>query len=147
MAPRVQFYHNTPDSLALARELVAKAHAGGRRVAVRVADADSLRKLDQMLWTAEPLSFIPHVALDHALAAETPVVIGVAGAESGQWPHADLLFNLAADIPPGHDRFRVLVEIIGQHEAEKQPARARWTEYRRAGLELQAFDAERRIAL
>lgn len=147
MAPRVQFYHNTSDPLALTRELVAKAHAGGRRVAVRVADADSLRQLDRLLWSAEPLSFVPHVALDHPLAGETPVVIGVAGADTGQWPHTDLLFNLATDIPPGHARFRVLVEIVGQHDTDRLPARARWAEYRREGLELQAFDAERRTAL
>ena len=34
MAPRVQFYHNTADRLALAHELVAGAYARGRKVAL-----------------------------------------------------------------------------------------------------------------
>ena len=87
MAPRVQFYHNTPDRLALTRELVAGAHQRGRRIAIRCADPAQLKRLDQSLWTAEPLSFVPHVAIDSALAAETPVVLAAEilrrGTESG----------------------------------------------------------------
>lgn len=146
MAPRIQFYHNTPDRLALARELLARAQAGGRRAAVRMPDAASARALDKLLWTQEPLAFIPHVMSDSPLAAETPIVIAVAGADAA-WPHTDMLFNLAADTPPGLEAFRLLVEIVGQSEAEKLPARARWTAYKQHGLELKAFDAERRVAL
>ena len=57
MAPRVQFYHNTPDRLALTRELVSSAHERGRKVAICCADAAQLKRLDQLLWTGEPLSF------------------------------------------------------------------------------------------
>ena len=113
MAPRVQFYHNTPDRLALTRELVANAHQRGRRIAIRCADAAQLKRLDQSLWTAEPLSFIPHVAIGSALAAETPVVLAAAGNDA-HWPHTDLLFNLADDLPANHEAFRMLIEIVGQ---------------------------------
>ena len=146
MAPRVQFYHNTPDRLALASELIGRAHAGGRQAIVRLPDAASLRKLDQMLWTQEPLAFIPHVSVDSALAAETPVVLAAAE-HTERWPHEDMLFNLAADMPPGIDGFRLVVEIVGQSEAEKQPARMRWAAYKQQGLTLKAFDAERREAM
>lgn len=143
---KVQFYHNTPDRLALTCELVAKAHAGGRQVAVRAADAEMARRLDLMLWTNEPLTFLPHVPNGSPLAAETPVQIGLPGKDA-QWPHGDLLFNLADDLPPGFDSFRTIVEIVGQHEAEKAPARARWMQYKARELPLKAFDAERRVAL
>ena len=36
-ATRVQFYHNTPDPLAFACEMVARAWGSGRKVAVQVA--------------------------------------------------------------------------------------------------------------
>ena len=49
--------------------------------------------------------------------------------------------------PPAFDRFRLVIEIVGQSEAEKVPARARWSAYRQRGLETKAFDAERRVAL
>lgn len=143
---RVQFYHNTPDRLALTCELVEKAYASGRQVAIRVADAALARRLDQHLWTATPLSFIPHVLTDSPLATETPVVIGAADKEP-EWPHGDLLFNLAEDVPPGYEHFRAVIEIVGQSEAEKRPARARWQHYKAEKVPLKAFDAETRTAL
>lgn len=146
MAPRVQFYHNTPDRLALARELVARAHAGGRKAVVRLPDAAGSRQLDQILWSQEPLEFIPHVGIDSPLAAETPVILATADSRTA-WPHSDMLFNLAADLPPAFEGFRLVVEIVGQSEAEKLPARARWTAYKQHGLALKAFDAERREAM
>lgn len=143
---RVQFYHNAEQPLALACELIGKAYRGGRKVVVRTLDAAAAQRLDHMLWTADPQSFIPHVACTAALAAQTPVTIATAQ-HGGDWPSCDLLFNLAADVPPAFEQFRVLVEIIGQHEHEKLPARQRWTHYKAAGLRLQAFDAMSREAL
>lgn len=146
MAPRVQFYHNTADRLALARELVANALGRGRRVALRCTDAAQLRRLDQFLWTSEPLAFIPHVAAGSALAAETPVVLAAADAPHA-WPHADMLFNLADDPPAEAEDFRMLVEIVGADAAEVHAARVRWRAYRQRGWEMKAFDAETRSAL
>ncbi|ENO86295.1 DNA polymerase III subunit chi [Thauera linaloolentis] len=146
MAPSVRFYHNTPDRLALACELVARAYGSGRKVAVRMPDGASARELERVLWTREPLAFVPHVLRDSELAAETPVVIGD-GASASPWPHADTLFNLAPDLPPDYQTFRIVVEIVGQTEAERLPARARWARYREQGLAPKAFDAERRVAL
>ncbi|NMG15272.1 DNA polymerase III subunit chi [Aromatoleum bremense] len=143
---RVQFYHNAENPLALACELAARAYSGGRRVAVRVPGAAAARELDQLLWSFDPLLFVPHVMADAPLAARTPVVIGDA-TRATAWPHAELLFNLADDIPPDFERFRMLVEIVGQGEAQKLPARARWTHYKQRELPLQAFDAVRREAL
>ena len=143
---RVQFYHNAENPLALACELAARACAGDRKVAMRVADAAAGRELDQLLWTFDPLAFVPHVMAGTALAAETPVVISASGGLL-EWPHDDLLFNLADDVPPGFEQFRTLVEIVGQSEAQKLPARMRWTHYKQGGLPLQAFDAVRREAL
>ncbi len=143
---QVQFYHNAPDRLALARELIARAHASGRRIAARLPDASLARRFDQLLWTSEPLAFIPHVMSNSPLAAQTPVIIGLPGADEA-WPHTDILFNLADDLPAGVERFRVVVEIIGCGEAEKAPARARWMQYKARDLPLKAFDAEHRVAL
>lgn len=146
MPPRVQFYHNAENPLALACELASRAFAGGRKVALRTADAASARQLDQMLWSFEQQAFVPHVMAGSPLAAETPVVIGHAEAPA-EWPHAGILLNLADDVPPGFEHFGRVVEIIGQGEAQKLPARARWTHYKRMGLPLQAFDAIRREAI
>ena len=162
MAPRVQFYHNTPDPLALACELVGRAYGSGRKVVVRMPDDASAQALDRMLWTLDRLTFIPHVLLDSPLVGETPIVIASAAGTSAAgtsatntsaavgepvWPHTDMLFNLAPDLPPAYTDFKLMVEIVGQREADKLPARARWSKYREHGLALKAFDAELRVAL
>lgn len=143
---RVQFYHNTADPLALACEFVARAYRSGRNVALRLPDENTARRADLLLWSFEPLAFVPHVPADSPLAPETPVLLGHAHAEPA-WSHQDILLNLATDLPPGFDAFRRVVEIVGQSEAERMPARARWTEYRRRGLTPEAFDSERREAI
>jgi len=143
---RVQFYHNTEHPLALACELVVRAHARGRKIALRLADADAARRANQLLWTFDPQAFVPHVAVDSPLAGETPVILAEAG-HTAPWPHDDLLFNLAHDVPPGFEDFRLLVEIIGRSEAERLPARERWMHYKKQGHALQAFDSERREAM
>ncbi len=144
--PRVQFYHNTPDRLALACELAARAQAGGRRVAMRVSDAAAAARLDQALWRFDAQSFVPHVMVDSPLAAHTPVLIGRSDAPL-PWPHDDLLFNLAADLPPDFERFRMIIEIVGHSEADKAPGRERYRHYKRCELPIQLFDAERREPL
>ncbi len=143
---RVRFYHNAADPLALACELAARAAADGRKVAVRTTDARAAQRFDAMLWSFDQLAFVPHVRSDSPLAARTPVVIGSAD-HPAPWPHADLLFNLAQDVPGEFDQFRMLVEIVGDDETEKAPARARWMHYKSRSLPLQAFDALRREAM
>lgn len=143
---KIRFYHNTPDKLRLTCELVASAVGGGRKVAVLAGDAVAARQLDQLLWSFEQLAFVPHVMAESPLAAQTPVVIG-RGDQAPHWPHEDLLFNLAGEPPHGFERFRMLVEIVGQDETEKQQARRRWMQYKAAAHPLQAFDAVRREAI
>ncbi|THF61520.1 DNA polymerase III subunit chi [Pseudothauera nasutitermitis] len=143
--PKVQFYHNAADRIGLACELAARAHAGGRRVALRLDDPAEARRLDHLLWSFEQLAFIPHVAADSPLAAETPVVIG--RAQQRDWPHQDVLINLAADLAADFEQFRMVVEIVGQSEADKAPARERFRHYKQRELPIQAFDAVRREAL
>ena len=143
---KVQFYHNAADPLELACEFAAKAYAGGRRVALLVPDAETAAQLDRMLWSVEPSAFVPHVLAGSALAIETPVIIGRSD-ETVEWPHDELLFNLADDIPADFQRFRMVIEIVGESESQKRPARARWMHYKNLGHPLQAFDAVRREAL
>lgn len=143
---RIRFYHNTEDPMHLACELIAKAWRGGRRIAVRLADPASLQRFDALLWSHDQRDFVPHVPAQSPLAAETPIVLGSADAAT-IWPHDDVLVNLAPDAPVDVDRFRMLIEIVGQREADKLPARQRWQHYKASGHQPEAYDAETRTAL
>jgi DNA polymerase IIIc chi subunit len=57
-------------------ELVAKLHGERRPVVVWVSDEDRLRILDDFLWTADKLGFLPHaVAAEGVDMAGEPVVL------------------------------------------------------------------------
>jgi DNA polymerase-3 subunit chi len=145
---RVQFYHNARNPLALTCELVGKAHQGGHKAIIISPDAALAQRLDQQLWTATPGNFIPHVLSSSPLAAETPVIIAIAGDATGEnWPHTDLLFNLGGRIPSACERFNLVIEIVGPDEAERLSARSRWMHYKQQQFPLKAFDAELRSAL
>lgn len=143
---RVQFYHNTENPLALACELVERAAAGGRKVVLHLPDAATANRFDHLLWSFDPLAFVPHVMAGSPLTAETPVIIthGQSGAVAD---HDDLLFNLGPTSPPEFERYRMLIEIVGLDEGERQAARQRWMHYKSCGLPIQAFDSQRREAI
>lgn len=131
----IHFYHDAQDRVAAACHFAAKAWRAGRRVALATADSAEARRIDLTLWTAEPLAFIPHVAVESPLAPETPVLIGPPGAP---WTHQDVLINLDAAIPPDLAGFKMVVEVVGQDEADRGPARQRWRAYKAAGHTLTA---------
>ncbi len=74
------------------------------------------------------------------LSHETPIVLAHPQSPA-RWPHQDLLFNLAEDVPADFSDFRTVVEIVGQNDDERLAARARWMHYKSQGAEMKAFDA------
>lgn len=131
----IHFYHDAEDRVAAACHFAAKAWRAGRQVALATTDSSEARRIDQWLWTFEPLAFVPHVAADSPWAGETPVLIGEPGAP---WAHRDVLINLDTAIPPGFEDFKMVVEVVGCSEAERVPARERWRQYKAAGHTLTA---------
>jgi DNA polymerase-3 subunit chi len=137
----IRFYHNAPDRLRVACVLSTKARAGGHRISVFAPDGGIARQFDQMLWGLQPLSFIPHVAADSPLAAETPVVIG---SRLDTLPHEDVLINLGDELPDGFERFALVLEIVGPTDPERQAARGRYRHYKERGYTLSAHDLAQR---
>ncbi len=137
----VRFYHNAPDRLRVACVLTAKASGGGRRVSVFAPDGNVARHFDQMLWSFQPLAFVPHVAAGSPLAAETPVLIGT---RLEALDDNDVLINLGDDLPGGFERFSLVIEVVGPTDPERQAARGRFRRYKEQGHTLSAHDLNQR---
>jgi len=134
----IKFYHNAPDRLMAACSIAAKAVRQGRRVVVHAPDPALAQRFDNMLWTAQPLSFVPHVAADSPLAARTPIVIA---SRLDNPPHNDVLLNLSDDpVPDVFTRFDMLVEIVSTQDADRQQARQRWQMFKARGHTITAYD-------
>jgi DNA polymerase-3 subunit chi len=136
----VEFHFNAPDKMGYACRLLRKAAAKGAKVAV-TADREFLRELDIVLWTFEPLEFIPHCAASAPanVIDATPIVLCPSAREA---PHHDVLVNLGSAVPDGFERFERLIEVVTVHEDDRAEARQRWQHYKARGYELKRIDLE-----
>lgn len=111
--------------------LAEKAYRLENRVHIRVTDAETVQRLDDLLWTFRDGSFVPHEVSDSGSAvAASPVTIGY-DALTSQPP--DLLINLGDTIPDGTSSFPRVAEVVTSDEESKVQSRERFVHYRDQG--------------
>ena len=137
---RVDFHFNAPDKIGYGCRLVRKIHRAGQKVVVCGADMSLLERLDEALWTFSALEFIPHVWVQDALAAETPVVLSGMDGATERLPHHEVLVNLGGAKPPWFASFERLIEVVSDDETDRAAARERWRFYRERGYALHRHD-------
>ncbi len=134
---RIDFYTHVSDKVPVAIRLTCKAWAQGLPVWLRVPDEAMAQQLDQRLWTHPQAEFVPHCRSDHALVAETPIVIDALEME----PRSHrVLINLRSDPPLYFARFERLAEIVSQVDQDAALARERFRFYRQRGFEVQTHN-------
>jgi DNA polymerase-3 subunit chi len=130
----IAFHTGIANPLDYACRLLRKAYRSGAKVAVHGEPA-LLDRLDQLLWTFEPLEFVPHVLLprdgsDAGRVALSPVVL-VKDAEA---PAACRIgVSLGGHPVPDAGVFDRLIAIVGLDPEQREAGRMRWREYERAG--------------
>lgn len=137
---QVDFYVlKTPGDTAAQRfacRLIDKVFRQGRRVYVRLGSLPEMQEFDQLLWTFSQRSFVPH-AMDNAPDVnEVSVVLG-------QLPDpatADIMVNLADDVPAEAAEFQRVVEVIPGDDDGRRAGRARFRHYRDQGFTLKTHD-------
>lgn len=134
---QIDFYFNAQNKLEVIRKLVVKASQAGRNVLLYTRDAARLQRVDQYLWMAQTLNFIPHVPCRHPLADRTPVLIGD---DPGSLSHLDVLINLDADVPECFARFDRMLEVVGEDSADRDVSRQRFRFYKERGFNLISHD-------
>lgn len=134
---RIEFYVNVPDKLRKVAELSEHIAGRGRQLMVYMPDAETLSRLDGVLWTHLQTGFLPHCRSDDPLAEVTPIIIDW---RSEPLVHDDVLINLRTEHPPFFSRFLRLIELVGTDEADKVEARNRYRFYRDRGYEIKSID-------
>ncbi|QDX27883.1 DNA polymerase III subunit chi [Sphingomonas suaedae] len=103
---QVDFYHLTATPLERALPGIAvKVVESGQRLLIVSADAEQRRRIDQLLWSFRPESFLPHAQAGAGNDSLQPVLIGEAVAPAngarhvalidGEWRDAALAFDRA----------------------------------------------------
>lgn len=129
----VLFYTGVADRLPFVCRLLRKVQLSGARVAV-VGPSAALDRLDAALWSFEPTEFVPHLRLRGETVpsrlARTPVLLAeAAGPEAGD----DVLLNLGAELVPGFERFRRVLEVVSRDAQQMQSGRERFRQYKGQG--------------
>lgn len=129
----IYFYSGAADKSYTACRLSAKAVQQGLKVLIFTLDTTFADRLDKLLWTFSPTSFIPHSRINDKLADMAPVVLGH---EVPKIIHHDVLLNLHDQHPPSFDHFNRLIEIASNKPEDKTAARKRYRYYQESGYKI-----------
>ena len=140
MTARVDFYvlksASAKQRLSFACRLTEKAYLRDLRVAVLSDDAAEAEAMDELLWTFNERSFVPHALSRHDRAADAAAPVQVA-CELDRIAAADMLVNLSGRFPRGLERFSRIAEIIDADEERRRLGRERFKTYRELQLPLE----------
>ncbi len=131
----IRFYHLTRTTIEDALpEILAKAYARGSRVVVRTASGSDTGRLNDMLWTFNPNSFLPHGSSADGNAELQPIWI----TEDEENPNnADTVFIVGKAADGGIEAYGLCCLVFeGRDEESVAIARSRWKTYQKAGYEL-----------
>lgn len=113
--------------------LTEKAYALGNRIHIHLSDAAAATRVDELLWSFRPSSFIPHARSDGSNSHA--VTFGTA-ADTEPAP-GDLLINLGGDIPSCFSTFLRVAEVVNTDAEVQRITRDHYRFYREHGYPLQ----------
>lgn len=135
----VTFYHLTQTTLEAALPgLVEKSRARNWRAVIQVPDEAACAGIDALLWSYEPVSFLPHGRDGDAPGEDHPVYVTASHANPNG---GDIRFVIGGAAAPGdlsaHDRVAVMFD--GNDDRLVALAREQWRALKAAGHALSYF--------
>ena len=130
---RIDFYQITDSRLsedALVFKLCQKAYAAQQKVLLLTRSEQHSQHLDQLLWTHDDESFIPHDQQDEE-GFITPILINHEADPRGE---RQLLINLSNEIPLFFAQFERVLELVT--DDNKTQARNHYSYYKERGYPL-----------
>lgn len=131
----IRFYHLTTRGVDQALpEVLQKALTAGHRIVVRTRDSAEAERLNQLLWTWNPDSFLPHGTQKDGHAADQPIWL-TPGNDNPN--NATVLILTAGQNAGDLAAYTLCCDLFdGRDETQVTGARARWTNYKDSGHSL-----------
>lgn len=140
---KIDFYlldNNSQDKSGFACRLAQKAFKQGYQIYIYTDEQSLVNKMDNLLWTFQQGSFLPHrVYKDADQESKMPESIVIGTTAPPNSIH-DVLINLASASPDFFSSFDRVAEIVDNDETEKLSARKRYQFYRDRGYELETHN-------
>ncbi|HVV67912.1 MAG TPA: DNA polymerase III subunit chi [Gammaproteobacteria bacterium] len=125
---------NTEQIFHAACQLTEQAYRQQHTVYLYAESEDSLKVLDNLLWSFRDDSFLPHQLWLGETSETASVLLGCP--ESPLPPAADVLINLVTTVPNFYAQFSKVLELIPEEPVARQLARERYRYYKSQGCEL-----------
>ena len=103
-----------------------------QRVFIYTQDQHQAEQIDELLWSFDSDSFVPHNLMGEGPKQGAPVEIGT------QMPRGrrPVLINLTSTVPDFANQFQFIVDFVPSDEALKQQARERFKTCRQWGFQV-----------
>ncbi len=131
----IGFYHlkTTPLERALP-QLLERALKGGYRILLRAGSSERVEHLNQLLWTYDDASFLPHGSARDGHVDRQPIFLTAA---EGNPNAATMLVLVDGARPAGLGDFKRVCDMFdGNDAAAVEAARQRWRDAKAAGHDL-----------
>jgi DNA polymerase-3 subunit chi len=144
MTERVDFYvlksSTAKQRWTFACRLTEKAYLRNLQVVLLSETAADAKILDELLWTFNERSFVPHdLQGDRPSRGGAPVLLTP---DLDSIDAADLLVNLSAHLPSRLERFARVAEIIDTDEERRRSGRERFKAYRELKLPVETHQLD-----
>ncbi|MGR8952985.1 MAG: DNA polymerase III subunit chi [Gammaproteobacteria bacterium] len=134
--PEVTFYvlasNAEQQRLLFVCKLVEKAFRSGSFCYVLTENDEQAQKLDDLLWTFRPGSFIPHQIYDGTRPELQNVILIGALEPLAEWQK--VIINLSAQGPENIDPAERILEVLHDDEATLAAGRLRYRRYQQSGI-------------
>ena len=131
----VRFYHLQKQSLDQALPLILeKVYQSKNNAVVRLSSEAEVQRMNDILWTYKPQSFLPHGAKKNGHAEFQPIWL----TDKAENPNAAKTLILTQGIVEENlEDFDLCCEMLDGHNDQAiQDARQRWKDYKSKGFEI-----------
>jgi DNA polymerase-3 subunit chi len=132
MPVTIHFYHLTTTPLERALpKLLERAYQGGFKTLVVTQSEEQLQRLNDLLWSYDPGSFLPHGSTADGNIEQQPILLSTATTPVNG---AGILAITHGQIPENPEQFDRILDLFDGRDAQAvEHARQRWVGYKSAG--------------
>jgi len=143
MSTEVRFYHLQRGTVEQSLpQLLAKIYSGGHKIVVKLGTPERVKAFDDLLWTFDPGSFLPHAQSGDENAAEQGILLTT---EDENPNDANILILADGAVAEHMEDFDICCEIFnGLEQDALKTARSHWKDFQDKGFDTVYFQQNER---